>query len=234
MSNPAVSFPQKTFYPKPKNGIIRFGIENELRASRENSSKAKEVVMRNAKRFFWSYDGSLRDSDLEVVSKPFAHTPSNMDVLCNFFQEIEPFANIPKERCNGVSYGLHVTVSGYETTVAQRARMFLQKHKRMAEKVAGREENRYCSYKETESTACHKSCAINIRSNGSAEFRIFKATTVALKLKYRVQFALSVMHFASEYPGGTAYEYSKFIKSLRRYAEISEFVEANFTIKEAL
>ena len=186
---------------------------------------AKGVVEKHSRRFFWAYDSSLRDHDIEVVSKPFAHTPSSMKILCDFFAEIEPYACLPKEYDGSISYGLHVTVSGYGTQVAIDARRFIRTYKTKSQEIAGRSGNRYCDYTRATETHGGKSCALNIRNSGAAEFRIFRATTQPERLKYRTQYALSVMHFMSQQPTGTWADYKKFISSLRRYEDIAAFVK---------
>ncbi len=234
---------ESEFYPQPKLGLVRFGIENELCCDPDDGNpddgenyndytpnkEALKVVDSFRKLCFWTEDCSLRESDMEVVTKPLPHTEESMTRISNLFRKLTPHANSPKR--TDVSYGLHITVSGYDLTTCEAAQKFVHREQRNSEKIAGRKENEYCNYNNYTDS---KSSAINIRystgdravTGSMAEFRIFKATTQPARLRQRIQYALGVMHFLDKNRGEDESwnNFVKFIGGYRRYADLSRFI----------
>lgn len=124
-------------------------------------------------------DGSLdEDGGLEVVSRPFT--------LSELRRRDNPLWQAMRDACDHeasspspAGYGVHVTVNAQRLSVDHRRRLVDATYdmRALTEFVAGRRANgEYFSYRKDVRTAVGKYTAINERSDGSYEFRVFQGT----------------------------------------------------------
>ena len=125
-------------------------------------------------------DGSLDDEEgLEVISRPFS--------LAELRQHRNPLQlamALAEERYDVASpcpggYGVHVTTNAQRLTLDHRARLVDATYdmRALTEFVAGRKcDQDYYNYRNKLSRDASKYSAINERSDGSFEFRVFRGT----------------------------------------------------------
>jgi len=202
VETPAPVAPQiKTIRTKPKVykpwtdaklGKVMVGIENELMV--DTTQQQNEVIAKAKCTDFVrvGYDCSLRGTDVEcrTAARPF--TKRTLNIVSNYFDSNKAVVKQPPQfpANNDRHYGLHVNVSGFEDKTYLRAQKFCVDNKDNVKELAGRRSDRWCPY--VVSGMRNKSCCVNVRGNGVAEFRIFCATTDKVMLKYRVQFSVAL------------------------------------------
>jgi len=196
--------PANSVHTSPIGPGIWIGIENELRNKESESTIplgwlcAKREACHNADMIvrdcghLVKTDGSLDDYDREFVTHPF-QMPKFKNV-CEMFSKLGEHFYAPDHIIanakHHIWYGLHVTVSGIPYDKVD-LKNFVCNHKTKIEQIAGREENHYCEYV----SSIHIRGAVNYRSNGSVEFRMFHATVKTHMLKVRVQMAIALMKY---------------------------------------
>jgi len=210
-------------YPSSRVGTVLFGIENELHCpTARDNHEAFRIIRDSEGMAIGELDGSLGRYDGEVILNPLPYSNKNTKKVTDFFAKLGTKMRVPHMDESTVSYGLHINVSGFATSVAERAQRFLYANKAEVERLAGRTENSYCYYNRFDSGDKYR--AINIRGNGVAEFRIFRATTNHTELMYRLQFAMTVLKFCSVTPTSsenfTWEKYKQYVKAQRRSNEL--------------
>ena len=211
-------------YDTPRVGAVRFGIENELHCKdAKDNHAAFGIIRQNSDLAIGELDGSLGQYDGEVILRPMPFTNQAMKHVTDFFQTLSAHMIVPDQNNSTTSYGLHINVSGYNTETSVRASNFLKKHQQLVETLAGRAQNSYCNYSNI--NAGTKYSAINIRRNGVAEFRIFRATVDRDTLLMRIQFAIGLLEFCDVVTDMNAANFNwegfkTFAKGMRRSNEL--------------
>ncbi len=219
---------QNRNYEGPRIGAVRFGIENELHCKDAKANHAAfGIIRQNSDLAIGELDGSLSQYDGEVILCPLPFTNQAMKKVGDFFQTLSEHMTVPDQKMSSTSYGLHINVSGYATETAVRASHFLKNNQGLVETLAGRQQNTYCSYSNI--NAGTKYSAINIRRNGVAEYRIFRATVDRDTLMMRIQFAIALMEFCEVVTDMSSKDFTwesfkTFAKGLRRSNELRAYL----------
>ena len=184
-------------------------VRNEDIKREDKASQLNELINQGevGKRVFFETDGSL-NYGIEIISQPMS-LPMHQDV----WRWLENKDAVRYMRShNTTTCGLHVHVSREPLTQDQIAKMVLfvndRSNEPLIKAIARRYAEGYCRIKEKSLDNCHHSSdryeAINITSEKTVEFRIFKGSLKYESVMAAIEFANALTEFTAKPSVGIA------------------------------
>ncbi len=180
-----------------------FGLEIEVEAKDEDNLESIRNLCDKAG-IICERDGSLDD----ILGVELVFPPLKYDDMAGFSEFISKMAKLADGWNAGDGYGMHISLNlpNYTFLQVSRATIWMDEHKAICERIAGRRENSWCNYvkktpvqveKESKGGDYHKYEALAVRSASRLECRIFRSTLAFDGVLRNVQFLKTLFEYCS-------------------------------------